>query len=85
MDKVFLEASISKVPVVTTNQEYINFFGSWGEEKGLKSIELDHELKAMLEYTIEDMYKVVNHRYQLTIDHHELNGWTQRVMKVICS
>jgi glycosyltransferase involved in cell wall biosynthesis len=85
LDKVLLEASISKVPVVTTNQEYINFFGSWGEEKGLKSIELDHELKAMLEYTIEDMYKVVNYRYQLTIDHHELNGWTQRLMKVICS
>jgi glycosyltransferase involved in cell wall biosynthesis len=85
LDKVLLEASISKLPVVTINQEFLKFFGSWEILVDFKEIDLEDELRALLNVKLEDLNGVLDQRYQATVDHHELNGWTQRLIKVICS
>jgi hypothetical protein len=85
LDKVLLEASISKLPVVTINQEFLKFFGSWEVLVDFKEINLGDELRALLNVNLEELNRVLDQRYQATVDHHELNGWTQRLIKVICS
>jgi hypothetical protein len=50
-----------------------------------KEINLEDELRALLNVKLEELNRVLDQRYQATVDHHELNGWTQRLIKVICS
>ena len=85
LDKVLLEASISRLPVVTINQEFLKFFGSWEVLVDFKEINLEDELRALINVKLEELNRVLDQRYQATVDHHELNGWTQRLIKVICS
>jgi glycosyltransferase involved in cell wall biosynthesis len=85
LDKVLLEASISRLPVVTINQEFLKFFGSWEVLVDFKEINLEDELRALLNVKLEELNRVLDQRYQATVDHHELNGWTHRLIKVICS
>ena len=40
LDKVILEANLSNVPVITSNEEFIKSFGSWTENVNVKSIDL---------------------------------------------
>ena len=83
LDKVILEANLSNVPVVTSNEEYIKSFGSWTENTNLKDINLLDELNAALNTSKLELEKIVNQRYQETMANHELRGWTTRLLEVI--
>ena len=83
LDKVILEANLSNVPVVTSNEEYIKSFGSWTENTNLKDINLLDELNAALNTSKLELEKIVNQRYQKTMANHELRGWTTRLLEVI--
>jgi len=63
----------------------LKFFGSWEVLVDFKEINLEDELRALLNVKLEELNRVLDQRYQATVDHHELNGWTQRLIKVICS
>ena len=83
LDKVILEANLSNVPVVTSNEEFIKSFGSWTENTNLKDINLLDELNAALNTSKPELEKIVNQRYQETMANHELRGWTTRLLEVI--
>ena len=83
LDKVILEANLSNVPVVTSNEEFIKSFGSWTENTNLKDINLLDELNAALNTSKPELEKIVNQRYQETMSNHELRGWTTRLLEVI--
>ena len=83
LDKVILEANLSNVPVVTSNEEFIKSFGSWTENTNLKDINLLDELNAALNTPKPELEKIVNQRYQETMANHELRGWTARLLEVI--
>lgn len=83
LDKVILEANLSNVPVVTSNEEFIKSFGSWTENTNLKDINLLDELNAALNTSKLELEKIVNQRYQETMANHELRGWTTRLLEVI--
>ena len=83
LDKVILEANLSNVPVITSNEEFIKSFGSWTENTNLKDTNLLNELNAALNTSKPELEKIVNQRYQETMVHHELRGWTTRLLEVI--
>ena len=83
LDKVILEANLSNMPVVTSNEEFIKSFGSWTENTNLKDINLLDELNAALNTSKPELEKIVNQRYRETMANHELRGWTTRLLKVI--
>ena len=83
LDKVILEANLSNVPVITSNEEFIKSFGSWTENTNLKDINLLDELNAALNTSKPELEKIVNQRYQETMANHELRGWTARLLEVI--
>ena len=85
LDKVILEANLSNVPVITLNEEFIKCFGSWAENANLTSINLLDELNAALKTPKLELEKIVNQRYQETLENHELRSWTTRLLKVINS
>ena len=85
LDKVILEANLSNMPVVTSNEEFIKSFGSWTENTNLIDINLLDELNAALKTPKLELEKIVNQRYQETLANHELRGWTTRLLKVINS
>lgn len=83
LDKVILEANLSNVPVITSNEEFVKSFGSWTENNNVKTIDLLDELNAALNTPKSELEKIVNQRYQETLANHELRGWTTRLLKVI--
>jgi glycosyltransferase involved in cell wall biosynthesis len=83
LDKVILEANLSNVPVITSNEEFVKSFGSWTENTGVKSVDLYAELNAALNTPKTELEKIVSQRYQETLANHELRGWTTRLLKVI--
>ncbi len=83
LDKVILEANLSNVPVITSNEEFIKSFGSWTENNNVKSIDLFDELNAALKTPKFELEKIINQRYQETLANHELRGWMTRLLKVI--
>ena len=85
LDKVILEANLSNVPVITSNEEFVKSFGSWAENTDAKSIDLYAELNAALDTPKTELEKIVSQRYQETLANHELKGWTIRLLKVINS
>ena len=85
LDKVILEANLSNVPVITSNEEFIKSFGSWTENTNLIDINLLDELNAALKTPKLELEKIVHRRYQETLANHELRGWTTRLLKVINS
>ena len=85
LDKVILEANLSNVPVITSNEEFIKSFGSWVGNNNVKSIDLLDELNAALNTPKSELEKIVNQRHQETFANHELKGWTKRLLKVINS
>jgi len=85
LDKVILEANLSNVPVITSNEEFIKSFGSWAENTNVKSIDLLDELNAALKTPKSELEIIVNQRYRETLANHELKGWTTRLLKVINS
>ena len=85
LDKVILEANLSNVPVITSNEEFIKSFGSWAENTNVKSIDLFDELNAALNTPKSELEIIINQRYKETLANHELKGWTTRLLKVINS
>ena len=85
LDKVILEANLSNLPVITSNEEFIKSFGSWTVNTNVKSIDLLDELNAALNTPKSELETIINQRYKETLANHELRGWTTRLLKVISS
>jgi glycosyltransferase involved in cell wall biosynthesis len=83
IDKVILEATISKLPVITINQEYLKEFGSWRSSTDLLSINLEEEFKSVTNLSEADLNKEVERRYLLAIEKHELSGWVDRLLNIL--
>jgi hypothetical protein len=79
LDKSLIEATLTAMPVVTTNQEYLNEFGSWGH--GEKSLDL--ELAALLEYSEDDLKREIEARVALGANNHSFSKWVSRLASIL--
>jgi galactokinase/mevalonate kinase-like predicted kinase len=83
IDKVILEATISKLPVITINQEYLKEFGSWQSSAYVSFLKLEDEIKSIINFSEADLVKEVERRYLLAIEKHALSGWVDRLLKIL--
>jgi len=80
LDKTLVESTLRKLPVLTTNIEYIKIFGSWsGQTNPTLLDECDHFL------AIEPPQKIalIERRYNIALEHHSLRNWANSISREI--
>jgi glycosyltransferase involved in cell wall biosynthesis len=80
LDKVLIEATMCGLPVITTNQEYINEFESWSEK-----IEpsLQVELNAFMSAEKFSISNKLERNRSKSVDHHSLDAWILSLVKIL--
>lgn len=81
LDKSLIEATLSEIPVITLNQEYISEFGRWS--KFPKSLTLENEFKALTELTLEERQKVLGERLNWAISNHSFTRWVFNLIEIL--
>lgn len=82
LDKTIVEATFSKLPVVTINNEYLNIFGSWSYLENSER-NLDSELKNLLVINPEKIKIELTRRLEIAQKYHEISGWTGRLSNIL--
>jgi glycosyltransferase involved in cell wall biosynthesis len=80
LDKSLIEATMMGIPVVTTNAEYIETFGTWSNEK---PISLINEVESLLTYPPEEIDLVLQNRRIVCADSHSLSHWTAVLSQIL--
>ena len=78
LDKTLIEATLSGIPVVSTNNEYKKIFGSWGSYDGA-NIDLNKELEFVLNAPSAIIDVELMRRYEIAKNEHSLNAWVQKL------
>ncbi len=85
LDKTLIEATFSGLPVMTINTEYLDTFGSWGSSNSYDDLTLENETAALLKMSEGDINLEVGRRYGLAVSEHEIDGWVDRLVKILKS
>jgi len=82
LDKTLIEATLSGLPVITLNFEYIKDFGSWcKQEQSAASHKQQIEcLFEMEQYQVENELK---RRREIAIKKHSLDNWILQLLRII--
>jgi glycosyltransferase involved in cell wall biosynthesis len=86
LDKSLLEATASKVPVVTINEEYLQIFGSWQNielSKGLEKEYLEREYLAMTSIDRAELLSKLERRQLIVESNHGLKQWSDRLTSIL--
>jgi|LauGreStaDraftv2_3_1035109.scaffolds.fasta_scaffold14407_2 glycosyltransferase involved in cell wall biosynthesis len=75
LDKTLIEATMTRMPVITINQEYINEFGSWGEYP----VSLESELAGILNSHQTEVDIKLSKRIDIAIDKHSSKNWIAKL------
>lgn len=82
LDKVLVEVTLKGLPIVTINGEYRKEFLSWDQnEPPILQLELD----AFLGTNSLSISHQTNLNYEVALQKHELNGWIDRLFKLLVS
>jgi hypothetical protein len=79
LDKSLVEATLTGMPVVTVNQEYINEFGAWKDG----SDSLNSELRALLKNPQGEVRREVHARVLLGVNNHSFKNWISRLTPIL--
>jgi glycosyltransferase involved in cell wall biosynthesis len=83
LDKSLLEATMAGIPVVTSNREYIQLFGSWGKIETYSNIALQEELEAFLKSEAVKIETRIAIRQKQVASDHSLESWVNRLVNLI--
>ncbi len=81
LDKSLIEATLSAIPVITLNQEYISEFGRWS--KFPKALTLENEFTALTELTLEERKKELGKRLNWAIANHSFTRWVLKLIEIL--
>lgn len=82
LDKTLIESTISKLPVVTINPEYITIFGSWADSN---EVSLEQEYIAMRSKPIAKLQKELERRRNIALTGHSLGNWSLNLSIILGS
>lgn len=82
LDKILLETTMMKVPLITENPEYISIFGSWC---GKSNPTLTEEYLSMQSLENHELNTEINRRAELTIKNHSQDGWAFKLSSILCA
>lgn len=80
IDKVLIEATLSGVPVVTSNPEYLNIFGSWEKPKFSSHME---EYRHLRRLSTEKLKSEVLRRKEIAVRDHSLEAWIDKLCSIL--
>ena len=78
LDKTLIEATMSGVPVVTINSEYLSEFGTWGESNS-NQLTLLSEINSHLEKPSHEVIEIVRSRFDKALKSHSLFNWVNHI------
>lgn len=76
LDKVLIESTLTKVPVVTENKEYLDEFGLWPGCTLESSI--SEQLEIVVRLTESELKAIVDKRYKYALENHSLDSWLKQ-------
>jgi glycosyltransferase involved in cell wall biosynthesis len=82
LDKSLIEATMSGLPVVTINPEYLSEFGSWGKDH---TVTLSSEYRSILSMSAVNYSEEVRRRYKIAQDRHSKTRWINSLVNVLMS
>jgi glycosyltransferase involved in cell wall biosynthesis len=82
LDKSIVEATFVGIPVLTTNPEYLEIFGSWSKQERV-SVTLENEIEAILNLQMSDIMKEVENRRIIATQGHSLKNWACQISKIL--
>jgi glycosyltransferase involved in cell wall biosynthesis len=81
LDKVLVEAVMMKVPVISTNPEFISGFHSYSAS--MTDTCLESQINHYLHLDDRALNLIVERNYQIAINYHEMGKWIERLSRTI--
>ena len=82
LDKSLVEATFTRMPVVTVNLEYLSIFGSWSKNSNTE-VTLETEVSALLGLTNDQISKECERRSVIALAGHSLENWTISLVDIL--
>ncbi len=83
LDKALLEATLTGLPVVTINKQYLEIFGRSSKNDNFTGNQLLIEALALQELSESSLRIELNRRYELALLHADLKVWAIKVKEII--
>ena len=80
LDKVLVEATFVRKPVVTRNHGYLEEFGSWSD---LSPSTLELELRSLLKRSDQEIAIEVNRRQEIATKNHDISSWVRKLNSIL--
>lgn len=80
LDKVLVESTLLKVPVVSINPEYHSEFGLWGSHK---DVTLESEYSALISRSPADIQGEIEARHNLAQARHSESHWISELTRIL--
>lgn len=80
LDKVLVESTLLKIPVVSINPEYLTEFGSWGSHIDAT---LESEYNALISRSSADIRGEIESRHTLAEAHHSESHWINELTRIL--
>jgi len=80
LDKTLIEATMSGLPVVTINPEYLSEFGSWGS---YSNVSLRSEYRSILKMSPGGYAEEIQRRYKIALDRHSRARWINALVNLL--
>jgi glycosyltransferase involved in cell wall biosynthesis len=80
LDKILVEATFMRKPVVTRNHGYLEEFGTWSDSSP-STLEL--ELRSLLNRTDQEIAIEVNRRHGIATNNHDISSWVDKLNSIL--
>ena len=80
LDKILVEATFVRKPVVTRNHGYLEEFGTWSDSTP-STLEL--ELRSLLCRSEQEIAIEVNRRHEIATHNHDISSWVRKLNSVL--
>ena len=81
LDKSLVEATLTRLPVVTINHEYTVEFGRWANHAS--PLTLESEFEALRDLTLEKRTEILEARYARAVANHSLEQWISKLVQLL--
>jgi glycosyltransferase involved in cell wall biosynthesis len=80
LDKVLVESTLLKIPVVSINLEYCREFGVWGSRNDMT---LESEYRELISRSPENIQNEIQARYEIAEVHHSETHWINELTRIL--
>ncbi len=80
LDKILVEATFVRKPVVTRNHGYLEEFGTWSDSTPTT---LELELRSLLKRSDQEIAIEVNRRHEIATNNHDISSWVGKLNSIL--